>query len=52
MKARKERQLSRTSLGTVCKTKESHTSPAEAALSFVSLAMRTDFRIFKFLLQY
>ena len=48
----KERQVSRASLGTICKTEESHTNPAEAALSLVPLAVRTDFRIFKFLLQY
>jgi hypothetical protein len=33
----RERQVSKTSLGTVSKTKESHTSFSEAALSFVWL---------------
>ena len=45
----KERQVSRASLGTICKTKESHTNDTEAALSLVPLAVRTDFRTFKFL---
>jgi hypothetical protein len=44
----KERQVSRASLGTVCKTKESHTNGEEAALSLVPLAMRTDFRLLSF----
>jgi hypothetical protein len=47
----KERQVSRASLGIVCKTKKKkrHTTLPEAALSLVPLAVRTDFRTFKFL---